>query len=113
MLGLELELDARGQEGKPLEQTLDVGIGDLHPFHAEARGDLRELLRELGADLAQMGELVAVETEQARIHVGRLVSRSRRSDRSRGRHSRHVAHFHLSRLEVELRSQQDLERNGL
>ena len=63
LLGLELELDASGEKREALEQALDVWVGDLHAFHAEPRSDLGELARELGADLAQMRELVAVEAQ--------------------------------------------------
>ena len=74
LLGLELELHARRQEGEALEQALDVGIGDLHALDAEARRDLRELARELRADLAQVRQLVAVEAQEARVH-GRSAGR--------------------------------------
>ena len=59
-LGVELELHARGQKADALEQPLDVRIGDLEAAHAEPRGDLGKLLRELGAHLAQMLQLEVV-----------------------------------------------------
>ena len=67
-LGVELELHARRQKPDAFEQPLDVGIGDLQPVHAEPGGDLRKLLGELGAHLAQMLQLEVVVLEQARIH---------------------------------------------
>ena len=52
-LRVDLELDPRRQESEPLQQPLHVGIGALEAVEAEAAGDLGELLRELGAHLAQ------------------------------------------------------------
>ena len=70
MLGVDLQLHARGHERKTFEQALDVGVGHLHAVHRQARRDLRELLRKLRPHLAQMRELVAVQAQQARVHQG-------------------------------------------
>src|SRR5258705_386255 len=67
-LGIELQLDARGEEAEALEQPLDVGVGDLEAVHAEPRGNLRKLLRELRAHLAEMLQLEVVVLQQPRIH---------------------------------------------
>src|SRR6185369_1259413 len=106
MLGLDLELDARGEEREALEKTLDVRVADLDALDAQSRRDLRELARELGADLAQVGELVAVEAKQPRVH--RVRSRAA-SARLRRRDSAAVADLDLPGLEIDLRAQQDLE----
>ena len=67
-LGVELQLHARGQKPDAFEQPLDVGIGHLQPVHAEPGGDLRELLGELRAHLAQVLQLEVVVLQEARIH---------------------------------------------
>jgi hypothetical protein len=68
LLGIELQLHAGGQGREAFEQPLDIRIGDLGPFHAEPRRDLRKLARELGAHLLQVGQLVGVEAEEAWVH---------------------------------------------
>ena len=70
-LGVELQLDAAGQEREAFEQAFDVGVGDLQALDAQPGSDLRELLRELGAHLAQMAQFLVVVAEQARVHVSR------------------------------------------
>ena len=47
VLGIELEPDARGEEGRGFDQPFDVGIGDLLALDAEPARDLRERAREL------------------------------------------------------------------
>jgi hypothetical protein len=59
-LGVELELDARGQKGHPFEQALDIRVVHLDAFHAQAPGDLGEGLGELGPHLAEVEELLVV-----------------------------------------------------
>ena len=89
-LGVELELHARRQEGETLEQALDVRVGDLEPLHAQARRDLRELLRELGAHLAQVTQFLVV----------RRSSRGSIDASQRRRYRRRVADLDPARLEV-------------
>jgi hypothetical protein len=52
LLGVQLQLDACGQEGEAFEKALDIGVGDLHAFQSEPGRDFRKVLRELGAHLA-------------------------------------------------------------
>jgi Tat protein secretion system quality control protein TatD with DNase activity len=69
-LGVDLHLHARGQEGEAFQQALDIRVGALEAFEAEAAGDLRVLDRELAAHLAQVLQLLAVVAQQARVgHV--------------------------------------------
>jgi hypothetical protein len=58
--GVELELHARGQKRKPLEQPLDIGIGAFQAFEAQSSGDLRELTRKFRAHVLYMLQLVLV-----------------------------------------------------
>ncbi len=69
LLGFDLQLDARRHEGKAFEQPLDIRVGDLDAVHRQARRDLRKLVRELRAHLAQVAELVVVVAQQARVHA--------------------------------------------
>ena len=68
-LVLELELHARGEEGRTFEQPGDHRVGALADEAAEALGDARILGRELGAVLAQESELPIVEVEELPVHV--------------------------------------------
>ena len=96
-LGVDLELDARGQEGEALEQALDVGVGALEGLEAEAAGDLGELLGELLPRLADVLQLAVVVAEQARIHQPPpLLPRSMTVDRAA--------------LEVDLGAQEQAQR---
>ena len=72
-LGVELELHPAGQEGRALEQSLDVGVVHLDAVDAQPRGDLRELLRELGTHLAQVLQFLVVVAQQSRVHGEREV----------------------------------------
>jgi hypothetical protein len=74
-LGVELELHARGEKRHALDQPLDVGIADLEVAHAEPRRNLRKLIGEFGAHLAQMPQLDVVILEQSRIHHTTRVGR--------------------------------------
>ena len=98
LLGIELELHARGEEGKAFEQPLDIRVGDLHALHAQPRGDLRKLAREFAAHLAQVGQLVAVEAQEAGVHgyLGSPVIR---------RHGDVVAKHFLGPYQYELHTQ--------
>src|SRR5207245_1303216 len=69
LLGFELELHPRRQESEAFEQALDVRVRDLHAVEAEARRDLRKVTGELGADFAQVGQFVAVEAQESRVHL--------------------------------------------
>lgn len=70
VLGIELEVDARRQEGRGLDQALDVGVGDLLAFDAEPVGDLRKGARELGRALAEVAQFLLVQAQQSGIHRG-------------------------------------------
>ena len=56
------------EKREPLQQALDVRIGALEGLEPQAAGDLRELARELAAQLADVVQLLAVVLEKARIH---------------------------------------------
>ncbi len=76
-LGVDLQLDARGEKGGPLDQPLDVRVRHLESAHAEPRGNLRKLLRKLRAHLAEMSELALVVVQQTGIHyTARVGARS-------------------------------------
>ncbi len=66
--GVELELHARRQKSDAFEQPLDVGIVHLQPVHPEPGRNLRKLLGELGARLAQVLQLEVVVLKEARVH---------------------------------------------
>ncbi len=68
VLGIELQLDARRQEGEALQQAFDIGIGAFEAFQAKPTGDLRVLARELAAHLADVLQLPVVVAQQSRIH---------------------------------------------
>ena len=53
-LGVDLELNACSQEGKALEQALDVGVGALESVEPEAACNLGIVTRELAAEIAQV-----------------------------------------------------------
>ncbi len=67
-LVLELELHARREEGRAFEQPGDHRVGALLDEAAEALGDARILVRELGAVLAQEREFAIVEVEEFPVH---------------------------------------------
>ena len=71
MARIELELDARGQESKALQQALDVRVGAFEPLDPEASGDARIGCANSRAHLAHELQLAVVVLEQSRIHRSR------------------------------------------
>jgi len=67
-LGVDLQLHARREKADAFEQPLDVGIVHREAVHAEPGRDLRKLLGEFGAGLAQVVQLEVVVLQQAGIH---------------------------------------------
>jgi hypothetical protein len=67
-LGVDLELDSGGQEGKAFQQTLHIGVCALEGLQPKARGDLGHLLGEFAPHLAHEAQLAVVVIEQAWIH---------------------------------------------
>ena len=99
-LCLELQLDARRHEAEAFEQPLDVGIGDLQAAHAKPGGNLRKLLGELGAHLAQVLQLEVVMLQEPRIHGS-------------GRPRHEIGDLHLAGLEVDFGAHHQFERHRL
>jgi len=68
ILRIELQLRARGHEGKAFEQALYIGVGYFEAIHRQAPRHFRELVRKLSADLSQVCEFFVVEAKESRIH---------------------------------------------
>ena len=56
------------EEGKPFEQTLHMRVFTARGFELQTRGHLGVLLRELGPQLAQVGEFAFVVPQQIVLH---------------------------------------------
>ncbi len=67
-LRVDLQLHPGRQERGAFKQPLDVRICDLEGVHAEPTRDLRKLLGELRAHLAEMSQLALVVLQEAGIH---------------------------------------------
>jgi hypothetical protein len=68
-LGVDLELNARRQEGEAFEQTLDVRIRAFERVEPEPPGYLRKVPSELAAEIPQVAKLAIVIVEKPRIHA--------------------------------------------
>ena len=68
VLGIELEADARRQEGGGLNQAFDIGIGNLLTFHAQPLRDFGISPGELPRAFAKVAQLLLVEGQQSRVH---------------------------------------------
>ena len=77
MAGIELELDAGGQERKTLQQALYVRISAFEPFQPQTGRDTRIRLREFRAHLTDELQLAVVVIEKARIHCASSLARRR------------------------------------
>ena len=97
--GVELHLHARGEKAEAFEQPLDIRVGAFEAFQPEAPGDLRKLLRELAAHLAQVLKFLAVVAQKfagssfsaARPRRRPAPRRARGRDRCEGRGARDTA----------------------
>jgi hypothetical protein len=72
VLGIELQGDARRQEGGGLDQPFDIGVGDLLALDAQPVRDLREGARELRRALAEVAQFLFVQGQQARVHLRQI-----------------------------------------
>ena len=83
LLGVELQPDAGGQEGKTFQQPLDIGVGDLHVLQAQValcnhldagcsvvRDDASLYVREVRCDQAQPAHARAGQDLVERQHGG-------------------------------------------
>jgi hypothetical protein len=67
-LGVELELNAGGEEGVALEEAFDIGVDAGEVLDAEAAGDLGKLAGELLGHGLEVAEFTVVVAEQPAIH---------------------------------------------
>ena len=65
---VDLEVDARSQEGEGLEQALHVRVGAFIGLEQQARGHLGVALGELRPGAAEEAELLLVVVEQLVTH---------------------------------------------
>ena len=82
--GVDLEPGARGKEGDPLEQPLDIGVGAGHAVERQVPRHRRMHLGELARQRPDMRQLVLVVLEKGLVHL-RSPGGWSRPARSRGR----------------------------
>ena len=69
--GFDLQLDAGGQKGETLQQSLDIRIGAFGLTQSQTTRDLGECLCEFASHLAKMAKLRFLMFDQAILHRGR------------------------------------------
>ncbi len=67
-LGVELELDPRGQKSERLEQTLHVWVRTLQRLQAKTARDFGKLARKLPTHLSQILQFAVVVAQQPGVH---------------------------------------------
>ena len=68
VLGVELQVHARGEEREAVEQPFDVGVGAAVGAQAEPVGDARVVRGELAGEIAHEAQLLLVVAQESPVH---------------------------------------------